>query len=95
MEKPLMKPYTGIKAILASEPMTKEEYNQYRGWEAPEGRDKSEMVVLVEYAPDPLSLPNHPAHKGYISMSPVHVFNKAYMPQDVEVPEVITDIKAA
>jgi len=73
-----MKNYIGVKAIKASEPITKEEYCKYRGWEVPADEDADTLVRLVEYPVDPDSKPNHPGHKGYISMSPVHVFDKAY-----------------
>ncbi len=67
----------GIKVIKAF-PMTRGEYNDYRGWERPSKEEASEPVYLVEYAPDPKSTPNHPDHEGYISMSPKHVFDEAY-----------------
>ena len=77
--KPDMKPYIGVKAIRASEPITKKEYCDYRGWTVPEDENPEAMVRLVEYQPDPESTPNHPNHEGYISMSPQHVFDDAYM----------------
>jgi hypothetical protein len=58
--------------------MTKKDYCDYRGWVVPIEEDVSEMVVLVEYPVDEKSEPNHENHKGYISMSPLHVFEKAY-----------------
>jgi len=75
MEK--MTKYIGTKIVLAT-PMTKQEYCNYRGWDVPEDEDPSEIVYLVEYEADPLSKINHPDHKGYITMSPKHVFDKAY-----------------
>lgn len=72
-----MKTYTGTKTIKAV-PMTKGAYNKYRGWDMPAGEDTNEQVYLVEYEADPSSKPNHPDHAGYISMSPKHVFDKAY-----------------
>lgn len=72
-----MKTYIGTK-VLKAKPMTKQEYCDYRGWKVPEDEDPNEPVYLVEYEPDPKSKPNHPDHKGYISMSPKFVFDKAY-----------------
>lgn len=72
-----MKTYFGTKQIKAL-PMTKAEYCEYRGWAVPEGEDPDEQVMLVEYAIDPKSIPNHGDHEGYISMSPLHVFEEAY-----------------
>jgi hypothetical protein len=78
MEKIEVKQYIGVKIIKASEPITKKQYCEYRGWIVPADEDKGELVRLVEYAPDPKSKPNHENHEGYVSMSPVHVFNEAY-----------------
>jgi hypothetical protein len=72
-----MKTYIG-KKIIKAKPMTKKEYNDYRGWIIPPGEDPEEEVYLVEYPVDSQSPPNHILHKGYISMSPKHVFDKAY-----------------
>lgn len=72
-----MKTYIG-KKIIKAKPMTKKEYNDYRGWIMPEGEDPEEEIYLVEYPVDSQSPPNHINHKGYISMSPKHVFDKAY-----------------
>ena len=79
MKKPEMTPYIGVKLLRASEPMTKSDYCKYRGWELPKGEDPNEMVRLVEYAPNPSSTPNHENHKGYVSMSPQHVFDDSYV----------------
>ena len=76
-----MEKYIGVKEILAK-PMTKKEYCDYRGWEVPADEDPNEEIYLVEYSVDPKSKPNHPNHKGYISMSPKHVFDKAYRKTD-------------
>ena len=69
--------YTGtknIKAVLT----TRAQYCDYRGWTLPEDEDPNEEIYLVEYEADQSSKPNHPNHEGYISMSPKHVFDKAY-----------------
>jgi len=72
-----MASFIGTKRLKAF-PMTKKEYCEYRGWEVPSDEDPDEQVYLVEYEADPESKPNHPDHEGYISMSPKHVFDKAY-----------------
>ena len=74
-----MKTYTGTKTIKAI-PTTRKEYCEYRGWELPEDENGDEEIYLVEYPVDPESKPNHENHEGYISMSPKHVFDKAYRP---------------
>ncbi len=67
--------YIGVKEILAK-PMTRLEYNEYRGWELPSDEDGSDEGFLVEYIDGGQS--NHPDHKGYISWSPKDVFERAY-----------------
>lgn len=73
-----MKTYLGVKKIKAGLPITRKEYYEYRGWEVPENENPDDMVYLVEYEPEPGKPSNHPLHKGYISMSPKDVFEKAY-----------------
>jgi hypothetical protein len=69
--------YCGFKRVIALG-MTRGEYNIYRGWELPD--DESHLVneagYLVEYVDGGAA--NHPSHAGYISWSPVDVFNTAY-----------------
>lgn len=60
-----MKEYVGIKRIKA-EPMTRGEYNEYRGWVIPENENPKDEGYLVKY-PD-----------GYESWSPKNVFEEAY-----------------
>lgn len=60
-----MKEYVGIKRIEA-EPMTRGEYNEYRGWVIPENENPKDEGYLVKY-PD-----------GYESWSPKNVFEEAY-----------------
>jgi len=74
--KPEMAFYTGHKAILASGPITRKEYCNYRGWDLPEDEDGNELVRIVEYIDGGHS--NDLRHKGYISMSPDNVFDNAY-----------------
>ncbi|MDO6737081.1 MW1434 family type I TA system toxin [Wenyingzhuangia sp. 2_MG-2023] len=70
-----MENYIGVKNIKAS-PMTRGEYNRYRGWDLPKDEDGSEKGYLVEYLDSKKIV--HPNHKGYISWSPKDVFDKAY-----------------
>lgn len=72
-----MTTFIGTK-IVKSFPMTRKQYCAYRGWDMPENEDPLEEVYLVEYEPAPSSKPNHKDHEGYITMSPKHVFDKAY-----------------
>ena len=70
-----MESFIGMKLIKAK-PMARGQYNDYRGWELPENEDGSDQGMLVEYANG--GEPNHPGHEGYISWSPLDVFENAY-----------------
>lgn len=58
--------------------MTRQEYNDYRGWELPADENGADEGYLVEYIDGGQA--NHPGHDGYISWSPEAVFNRAYRP---------------
>lgn len=67
--------YYGTKKIIA-ETMTRQAYNDYRGWELPSDEDGSDSGYLVEYVDGGEA--NHPDHAGYISWSPSSVFDASY-----------------
>lgn len=67
--------YVGTKAVKAL-PMSRGEYNDYRGWTLPEDEDGTDPGYLVEYLDGGQA--NHSKHKGYISWSPQAVFEKSY-----------------
>ena len=69
--------FVGTKMITAIA-MTRQEYNDYRGWKLPSDEDGSDVGFLVEYSYDEQTTPNHENHVGYISWSPENVFNGAY-----------------
>lgn len=69
--------YIGTKLVHA-EPMTRAEYNSYRGWELPADEDGTDAGMLVEYVDG--GKQNDSRHKGYISWSPLDVFERAYRP---------------
>lgn len=73
----LMKTYIGTKLIHAL-PMTRKEYNDYRGWELPANEDGNDEGYLVEYVDGGRA--NDSRHAGYISWSPKDVFERAYRP---------------
>jgi hypothetical protein len=74
-----MKQFIGVKLIHAK-PMTRAEYNAYRGWELPADENGSDAGFLVEYLDGGKA--NTPDHAGYVSWSPEDVFNCAYKPTD-------------
>lgn len=67
--------YIGTKVINA-EPMTRAEYNTFRGWELPADENGSDPGYLVEYADE--QRPNTSTYAGYVSWSPADVFERAY-----------------
>lgn len=67
--------YVGTKVIHAVA-MTRQAYNDYRGWPLPTDENGEDNGYLVEYADG--GQPNVPGHTGYISWSPAEVFEKAY-----------------
>lgn len=72
-----MQRYTGTKT-LSARPMTRGEYNAYRGWPAVQGEDVSDDGYLVEYEDGGKA--NDSRHAGYISWSPADVFERTYQP---------------
>src|SRR5580658_3680320 len=70
-----MKQYVGTKLVNAR-PMTRQEYNDLRGWTLPEDENGSDTGYLVEYADE--QRPNVPGYDGYIPWSPADVFERSY-----------------
>lgn len=70
-----MKLYEGTKRLRAH-PMTRGDYNAYRGWTMPEGENPTDAGYLVEYEDGGAS--NDQRHRGYISWSPADVFERTY-----------------
>lgn len=79
-----MKTYVGTK-IIKAQPMTRQEYNDYRGWQSPADEEGTDEGYLVEYVDGGES--NHPNHNGYISWSPKDVFERAYVDMDLSAAE--------
>lgn len=61
-----MKKYLGVKLIEA-EPMTRGDYNKFKGWTIPENENPDDEGYLVKYSDD------------YISWSPEEPFEKSYL----------------
>lgn len=72
-----MQTYIGTKIIRAL-PMTRQEYNDYRGWQLPADENGDDEGYLVEYVDGGKA--NDSRHAGYISWSPKEVFERAYRP---------------
>jgi hypothetical protein len=67
--------YIGTKVINALQ-MTRQEYNDFRGWTLPTDEDGTDNGYLVEYQDG--GKPNTPHYEGYVSWSPKEQFDKAY-----------------
>ncbi|OFA33294.1 hypothetical protein BAE46_00870 [Glaciecola punicea] len=70
-----MELFTGTKLVKART-MNRGQYNTYRGWDIPKDENPNDEGYLVEYINTGKS--NHPNHEGYVSWSPLDVFNEAY-----------------
>lgn len=69
--------YVAMKRV-KGRPMTRQEYNDYRGWTLPADENGDDIGYLVE--DEAGAKPNHPDHTGYISWSPAAQFDSAYYP---------------
>jgi len=70
-----MQQFIGTKVINAK-PMTRLEYNQFRGWDLPSNENGEDAGFLVEYVDGGSA--NTKEYSGYVSWSPQDVFNKSY-----------------
>jgi hypothetical protein len=71
--------FYGTKRINAK-PMTRAEYNIFRGWELPSNENGDDTGYLVEYLDGGKS--NVEGFAGYVSWSPALPFKLAYQPKD-------------
>ena len=76
-QEEFMKKYIGTK-IINAQPMTRASYNAMRGWTLPSDENGADDGYLVEYTDGGKA--NHPDFGGYVSWSPVDVFDRAYRP---------------
>lgn len=74
-----MKRYIGTK-IINAKPMTRAEYNTFRGLVLPADENGGDEGFLVEYIDGGKA--NTPEYQGYVSWSPADVFAKAYRGAD-------------
>jgi len=72
-----MQQYIGVKLINAK-PMTRLEYNEFRGWALPADENGADEGFLVEYIDGGKA--NTAEYAGYVSWSPKDVFERAYRP---------------
>jgi hypothetical protein len=69
--------HIGLKNIMAT-PMTRGDYNKYRGWQLPSDERYDEGGYLIEYEPRAGEASNVQGHEGYVSWTPKQVFDDAY-----------------
>lgn len=84
-----MEKFIGTKVVNAT-PMTRQEYNDIRGWDLPADENGADEGYLVEYVDGGQA--NHPRFSGYISWSPKAVFENAYQAQPAIVEHSADDI---
>lgn len=72
-----MQKFYGTK-LIAAKPMTRAEYNIFRGWQLPADENGADEGYLVEYLDG--GKPNVEGHAGYVSWSPKEQFENAYQP---------------
>ncbi len=70
-----MNEYIGTKQVRAK-PMTRGEYNAFRGWTVPADENPADEGYLVEYVDGGKA--NTSEYAGYVSWSPADVFQRAY-----------------
>lgn len=70
-----MKTYIGTK-IINAKPMTRGDYNAFRGWTVPADENPADDGYLVEYTDGGKG--NTDLYAGYVSWSPKEQFEKAY-----------------
>lgn len=78
IDKSEMMTYIGTKVIRAT-PMTRQAYNDFRGWKLPADENGADAGFLVEYVDGGQA--NTPEFEGYVSWSPAEVFERAYQPE--------------
>ena len=87
-----MKRYIGTKLINAK-PMTRQAYNDFRGWTLPADENGADEGYLVEYVDGGKGNTDH--YVGYISWSPSDVFDRAYRPcEGMTFGQAIESLKA-
>ena len=64
----------GTKAVNAK-PMTRQEYNDFRGWQLPENENGADEGYLVEYQDGE---PDTAEYQGYVSWLPKEQFENSY-----------------
>ena len=87
-----MQRFIGTKLINAK-PMTRLEYNQFRGWQLPADENGADDGYLVEYIDGGKA--NTAEYAGYVSWSPKDVFERAYRPtQGMTFGDAVEALKA-
>ena len=72
-----MKMFLGTK-LVNMKPMTRQEYNDFRGWELPGDENPTDEGYLVEYIDGGVA--NTKEYAGYVSWSPKDVADRNYRP---------------
>lgn len=79
-----MSTYIGA-VLVTAKPMTRQAYNDLRGWKVPSNENPSDEGYLVES--HDAGQANVAGFNGYVSWSPKDVFERVYRPVGETVPE--------
>ena len=74
---PSAKSYVGTRVVHAV-PMSRAEYNAYRGWEVPADENPNDMGYLIEHADGQKG--NVKGMAGYVNWKPAEIFHATYEP---------------
>lgn len=73
----VQKTYIGAKVVLAK-PMSRKEYNDFRGWVVPKNENPNDEGYIVEYTDSKVQPELEGKAIGYVSWSPKDVFERSY-----------------
>lgn len=86
-----MERFTVNESVFAT-PMTRQAYNDLRGWTLPDDEDGDDAGYLVERQHDGLAA-NHHAFKGHISWMPDVLFHRVYRDKGLDFGGAVNALK--
>lgn len=87
-EQPKM--YVGTRRVKAI-PMSRQDYNNLRGWRLPDDEDGDDEGYLIEYTDG--GKPNTPDYEGYVSWSPKDLFDSTFTDAEDLIGSVAATLK--
>lgn len=84
--------FISLPMTVTAEPMSRVQYNHYRGWVLPADENGADLGYMIEHTVR--SRQNHPHHRGHISWVTLEVFNKTYRkPSSLTIGHVARETK--